>query len=416
MQKGVHIGKVLVQIPNSFNDIPITTASRILQFNGKKTYLLVGGLGGLGRAISTWMVECGARHLLYMSRSAGSEKDRPFIRELEAQGCSVMTVAGSVSNIVDVERAVAAAQSPIGGVLQMSMILRDTLFAEQRFDDWRAVVDPKIQGTWNLHHALKAQNLDFFVLFSSFSGTIGMRGQTAYAAANTFLDSFVTYRHSFGLPASSLNIGTMAGIGYLVENPSLLDLLKAQDYHTLDETDLIDALQLSIFSNGPSKTSPVNGISNPAQLVLGLRSKKPLSDPSNRAIWRHDRRMLMYHNSCSVTTANKPSGNDGLKTFMDSIESDSTVLDADSGLEFLSKLIGTQIYIFMMHPIEELDVSQTLSGLGVDSLVTIEIRNWWRRSLGLEASTLEILGAGTIRGLANLAVHGLKRKAGGSSS
>ena len=415
MQKGVHIGKVLVQMPDNFDNIQTTTTSKLVEFDGQKTYMLFGGLGGLGRAISTWMIERGARHFLYLSRSAGCERDRPFIEELEAQGCSVVTIAGSVSNIEDVERAVSAALSPIGGLLQMSMILRDTLFSEQGFDDWRIVVDPKIQGTWNLHHALKAQTPDFFVLFSSISGIVGTRGQAAYAAANTFLDSFVSYRHRLGLPASALDIGMMTGIGYLAENTSLQDLLKAQDNHALSETNLIDALQLSISSNSASEHSVVKGISNPAQLVLGLRSRKLLSDPSNRAFWRHDRRMLMYHNTSSTITTNEASGNDGLIAFMDSIDTDPSLLDADSSLNFLSKLIGSQIYIFMMHPIEELDVSQTLSGLGVDSLVTIEIRNWWRRSLGLEASTLEILGAGTIGGLAKLAVQGLKQKSGGSS-
>ena len=139
----------------------------------------------------------------------------------------------------------------------MSMNLRDTLFSEQGFDDWRTVVDPKIQGTWNLHHALKHKPQTFFVLFSSISGIVGTRGQAAYAAANTFLDSFVSYRHRLGLPASALDIGMMTGIGYLAENTSLQDLLKAQDNHALSETDLIDALQLSISSNSASEHSVV---------------------------------------------------------------------------------------------------------------------------------------------------------------
>jgi hypothetical protein len=412
MQKGVHIGKVLVKMPESFDGIPTTVASRNIKFSPEKTYLLIGGLGGLGRAISTWMVECGARHFVYLSRSAGSEKDQPFIHELEVPGCTVSAVAGSVSNIEDVERAIAAAPSPIGGVLQMSMILRDTLFSEHTFSDWRTVIDPKIKGTWNLHHAFKNQNqgLDFFVLFSSVSGIIGTRGQAAYAAANTFLDSFVTYRHGLGLPASVLDIGMMTGVGYLAENKSLQELLNAQDGHALRETNLIDALQLSISSNEPGKKSIVDGIANPSRLVLGLRSKKPLSDPTNRAVWRHDRRMSLYHNGSSTSSTTSTSSNDGLKSFLDIISSDPSIVNSDSSLEFLSKLIGTQIYIFMMHPIEELDISKSLAGLGVDSLVTIEIRNWWRRSLGLEASTLEILGAGTIGGLAGLAVEGLKKR------
>lgn len=414
MQKGIHIGKVLVRIPQTFDNVPVVAATKELKFSSSKTYLLIGGLGGLGRAISTWMVERGARNFVYLSRSAGSVKDVHFINELEFQGCSVKAIPGSVANIEDVQRAVSAAPTQIGGVLQMSMVLRDTLFSEHTFEDWNAVVDPKVKGTWNLHHALKEQPLDFFVLFSSISGIVGTRGQAAYAAANTFLDAFVSYRHGLGLPASCLDIAMMTGIGYLAENVSLQDNLQAQDYHSLREKDLIDALQLSIASNFPSKSGAiVSGIKDASQLVLGLRSRKSLSDPTNRAIWKHDRRMSLYHNTSSTSTTSGVSGNDGLKEFFDSITIDASVLDVQSSVEFLSRLIGTRIYIFMMRPIEELETSQTLSGLGVDSLVTIEIRNWWRRSLGVEVSTLEILGAGTINGLAGLAIEGLKRKIGG---
>jgi hypothetical protein len=312
----------------------------------------------------------------------------------------------------DVQRAVAAAPSPIGGVLQMSMVLRDTLFSEQKFEDWRAVTEPKIRGTWNLHHVLKDQPLDFFVLFSSISGIVGTRGQAAYAAANTFLDSFVSYRHGLGLPASCLDIGMMVGVGYLAERSSLQDLLRSQDVHVLVEKNLVQALQLSIVSNDPSQASIVKGISNPSQLVLGMRSRTPLSDPNSRAVWRHDKRMSLYHNasSSSAGSSTDSASNDCLKSFIGSINADPSILDADSSLDLLAQAIGMQINIFMMHPVEDLDVLQTLSGLGVDSLVTIEIRNWWRRTLDLETSTLEILGAGTIIGLAKLAVEGLKKK------
>lgn len=416
MQKGLHIGKVLIRMPNSFEKVPTKVASSNIRFSAEKTYLLVGGLGGLGRAISTWMAERGARQFTYLSRSAGSSKNLSFIQELESQGCTVKVIVGSVSHLKDVEKAIKASQSPISGVLQMSMVLRDTLFSEHRFEDWCTVVDPKIKGTWNLHHALQNHKLDFFLLFSSFSGIVGLRGQAAYAAANTFLDSFVSYRHLNGLPASVLDIGVMTDIGYLVGNESLQESLIAQDNHILKEADLIDALQLSISSNMPAENSVVDGIKNPSHLVLGMRSRRPLSDQACRAVWRHDRRMGIYHNTSSSSASISPgSGNDGLKIFLERTRADPSALDDASSIDFLSELIGTQIYTFMMHPIEELDVSQSLAGLGVDSLVTIEIRNWWRRSLGFEASTLEILSAGTIIGLARLAVEGLKKKVGRGS-
>lgn len=82
--------------------------------------------------------------------------------------------------------------------------------------DWEAAVKPKVDGTWNLHKATQSIPLDFMVMFSSFSGLVGQRGQANYASANTFLDAFVQYRHANGLAASVLDIGPIED----VSNPS----------------------------------------------------------------------------------------------------------------------------------------------------------------------------------------------------
>lgn len=125
MQKGSHIGKIVVSIPESPDTLPTTAKQQRLALRPDASYLLVGGLGGLGRAVSTWLVENGARNLVYLSRSAGqSTQDQLFFLELEAQGCSVQAFPGSVSALSDVERAVQGARSPIAGILQMSMVLR----------------------------------------------------------------------------------------------------------------------------------------------------------------------------------------------------------------------------------------------------------------------------------------------------
>ena len=94
-------------------------------FRSDACYLLVGGLGGLGRVISTWMVENGARTILFLSRSAkeGPETS-PFFNELRAQGCEVLTFAGSVTNLSDVEAAVQQATRPVAGIMQMSAVMR----------------------------------------------------------------------------------------------------------------------------------------------------------------------------------------------------------------------------------------------------------------------------------------------------
>ena len=426
MQKGQHIGKIVVTMPENPQDLEVTAVEQDLVLRPNMSYLLVGGLGGLGRAISTWMVEHGARNIIYLSRSAGqSDKDQTFFRELEMQGCSVQCFPGSVSSLDNVKHAVENAAAPIAGVMHMSMVLKvrfdvvcynnvankvqDRGLLQFTHDDWHEAVAPKVKGAWNLHEALTGQSVDFFLLFSSISGVVGQWGQGNYATANTFLDSFVQYRHSLGEAASVLDIGVMDEVGYVSQNPALLEQLKATSTHTLREQDLLNALQLMMTKRTASPPS-ASGYVNPGQLVIGLRSTKPLSDESNRAIWKRDIRMSLYRNLETGTACSSHTVNENLQHFLVSVASQPSILEEQSNVDFLTREIGLRMCGFLLQPEENLDVKQSLSSLGVDSLVAIEIRNWWRQSLGLEMSVLELMNAGSIEQLGKVASEGLRRK------
>ena len=124
MQKGTHIGKLTVQMPDDMNDLPCISRHPELPLHPNASYLLVGGLGGIGRSIASWLVQNGARNLIFLSRSGRSEKTEHFLQELEALGCNVQVFAGSVTNIENIQEVVAKAQKPIRGVIQLSMVLR----------------------------------------------------------------------------------------------------------------------------------------------------------------------------------------------------------------------------------------------------------------------------------------------------
>ncbi|GME55565.1 Lovastatin diketide synthase LovF [Neofusicoccum parvum] len=417
MQKGQHIGKIVVSMPEQPAELEITPTAQKLKLREDASYLLCGGLGGLGRAISNWMVENGARNLVYLSRSGGEpESTQAFIRELEAQGCSVQAFKGDVANAEDVASAVQQAAKPIAGVLHMSMVLKDRGLLDFTHDDWRTAVEPKVEGAWSIHRALGDTKLDFFVLFSSLSYVIGQIGQANYAAANAFLAAFAQYRHSLGLPASVIDIGVMEDVGYVCENPAILEQFKALSYHTLREKDLLDSLTLLISRQTSSPASSA-GYFNPAELVIGLRSTKPLSDEHNRAIWKRDARMAQAHldGAKSAAAAAERGGKadgDDLAELVARAAADASVLDGAAARERLTRGIGRRLYAFMFQPEDEVDVGMTLKALGIDSLVAIEIRNWWRQTLGFDISVLEIMGAASIAMLGKLAADGLRREFG----
>ena len=270
-------------------------------------------------------------------------------------------------------------------------------------------MSPKVNGAWNLHEALAKEELDFFVLFSSISCVVGQWGQGNYAAANSFLGSFVQYLHSRGQPASVVDIGVMADVGYVSQNAAVLEQFKATSSHTLREQDLLDALQL-VMTQCSARPPLSDGYINAAQLSIGLRSTRPLSDPNNRSIWKRDVRMSIYRNLESVGTTNSGPADEGLKQFLAGVSSEPSMLNVQANLDYLTHEIKVQLCSFMLRAEEDVDVTQSLSALGVDSLVAIEIRNWWRQGLGLDISVLEIMNAGSMAQLGTNAAEGLRRK------
>ena len=104
----------------------------------------------------------------------------------------------------------------------MSHNFQDKLFKNTTLSEYHAVVQPRVQGTFNLHQALKDWPLDFFVMLSSTAGMIGNRGQAPYAATTGYLDAFSAYRNRQGLPATTLDLGMIQGVGYVAERAEQL--------------------------------------------------------------------------------------------------------------------------------------------------------------------------------------------------
>lgn len=125
LQKGTHIGKVVLRMPEDVSSIPSSQSPRRITLDPTATYLLAGVLGGLGRLLATWLVESGARNLTFLSLSAGlSEKSNDIFRKLETMGCSVNAVAAAVDNMDDVKKSIYISNGPIKGVLQLAMVLQ----------------------------------------------------------------------------------------------------------------------------------------------------------------------------------------------------------------------------------------------------------------------------------------------------
>ncbi|RAH72474.1 putative polyketide synthase [Aspergillus aculeatinus CBS 121060] len=390
MQAGQHLGKIVIRMPDDPSTLQATGAhvSSAL-FRSDVTYLLVGGLGGLGRAIATWMVERGARNFVFLSRSGSSALIvRSFIEDLKAQAeCEVTVIQGTVVNLDDVDRAVRCSPKPLAG---------NQSFAEMTFDEWTQVLQPKVDGTWNLHQATKTLPLDFFILFSSISGLCGMTGQANYAAANTYLDAFAHFRRAQNLPAHVLDLGFMGDIGYIAEKSQrTVELNRTLRMQVLSERDLLQALELAVL-NGPP------------QVALGISTSGTSTEGNAKPWWVRDIRFAAWSHPSNTDGPDLGEQEDKLRYFLAEIDKDPSILyDPDTENQFTYEL-GKMIATHMSYP-EDMELEE-LAAIAIDSLMAIEIRSWFRRHVKVEISLLEIANAGTVGGLSKATMKILRAK------
>ena len=185
------------------------------EIRANATYLVTGGLGGLGLQVARWLVAKGARYVVLTGRSGAVRPEQATaVRQLQAAGADVRVIAADVSRREDVARLLAeigSALPPLRGVFHAVGVLDDGVLRLQTWQRFERVMRAKVAGAWHFHQL--AKDLELFVLFSSGVGLLGAHGQGNYAAANAFLDGLAQYRRAAGLPAVSIAWGPWNDVG-----------------------------------------------------------------------------------------------------------------------------------------------------------------------------------------------------------
>lgn len=420
LQDGDHIGKAVVRIPESSAITADPLGYESISFSSNASYLLTGGLGGLGKSVARWMTERGARNLIFLSRSAGTTSaDVDFLMELEAMGCRGIPVVGRVDTIADVRRAIAQAPGPIKGVIHLAMVQQEGVGVELSHDDWRAAVTPKVDGAWNLHNCLAESQapLDFFVMTSSVLTISHLPGESNYGAGSTFLEAFSQYRRGLGLPASTLVVCPISEAGFIEENPVVMRRVRSGGYYFLSEKEFIDFIEYSIQHQLPaddgdmgSPGGPTDPWSDGGYVAMGIHSQTPLSDPQCRLGWRQDPRLGTHHNLRSDTRAGLEAGiaADRVTELLARARADPLALQDPGVVGIVATEIARRVRTIMMQDWQEEDVGLTLRQMGADSLMGVELRRWWRLTFGIEMATLELMAGGTLHDLAVKTVEKVK--------
>ena len=206
MRDGRHIGKIVLTTS------PLARGA----LRPERSYLVTGGLGGIGCVVAGWLADRGAGAIVLNGRRDPDPDIAAAIETLVQRGIDVRVMIADVTDPDAVSAMLARIDDelpPLAGVIHSVGALSDGALGNQTWERFEAVVWPKVVGAWHLHQATLDRDLDLFVLFSSVAGVLGNPGQSNHAAANAFLDQLAAHRRALGLPGQAIAWGAWSGIG-----------------------------------------------------------------------------------------------------------------------------------------------------------------------------------------------------------
>ncbi|KAF2768961.1 reducing type I polyketide synthase, partial [Teratosphaeria nubilosa] len=391
MAQGKHIGKIVIKA-GADDPVPVIPQRLPLQLRSDATYVIVGGLGGIGRSVTVMLAERGAKHIALLSRSAGTKiSHHDFIRKLESKGCNVLALPCNIADRASLEQAKDELQRRsfprVCGVIQGAMVLDDSVFERMSHAQWQAAIRPKVDGTINLHEAFP--DVDFFVMLSSLIGISGHSSQANYAAGSTFQDAFARWRTAQGLPAVSIDLGFVRAVGYVAETQSVVERMFQMGYRPPEESEVLRVIEFAI-------RHPLRSVEG-SQVIIGLgASDETTRKNETMTSWRREPRFSALRSIVTARGSTKgvSQGDDsGMAATSTKYLSDALAkaLSYAEAVDVIATAVSAKLSEMFMVPSAEIELSKPPSAYGLDSLVAVELRNWLFTRLQAELTIFEVL-------------------------
>jgi polyketide synthase 5 len=363
MSGAQHTGKLVLDVPRTEPTRVAVPPGLVRVFRPDGSYLITGGLGGLGLFLAEKLAAGGCGRIVLTSRSEPSDEVRETIELIRAGGADVVVEYGDIAESATADRLVEVATStglPLRGVLHAAAVVEDATLlniTDGLIDrDWR----PKVYGAWNLHDATLDQPLDWFCSFSSAASLVGSPGQGAYAAANSWLDAFTHWRKAHGLPATSIAWGAWGGVGRATALAEQHDSAIAPDEGAF-------AFE-SMLRHDRAYAGYAPLIGSPWLTTFAQRSKFA---------------------EMFKTAGQGAKGSSKLRAELND-------LPVEEWPGRLRKLLSEQIGLLLRRSV---DPDRPLSEYGLDSLGTLELRTRVESETGIRISAQNIIEHGTVRAL-----------------
>lgn len=328
-----------------------------LHFHEDGTYLISGGLGGLGLLVASWMVKHGAKHLVLVGRSAPNPMVIEQLKEIEQAGSQMIVMQADVSQqeqIAHVLTDIESSLPPLRGIIHAAGFLSDGILLQQNWERFTQVMAPKVEGVWNLHTLTQNKSLDFFIMFSSAASLLGSPGQANHGAANAFLDALAYYRQSQQLAGLSINWGAWSEVGAAARH-QVSERMKIKGIETMSPAQGLQILeQLLLQESAQVGVVHINWSIFLQQFSLG-------SEPPLFLEFVQQKQQQVQHEqtqSQQIDLLNQLKQANPLEYF-----------------SLLTPYIKGQVAKTLGLSVSQIDIQQPLNNMGLDSLMAIELRN-----------------------------------------
>ncbi|KAG9238586.1 hypothetical protein BJ875DRAFT_415989 [Amylocarpus encephaloides] len=395
-----NVGQTVLSL--SYHDVIETTIQKrpLYMFESNATYVIAGGFGGLARSIARWMTSRGAKNLILLSRSGpkpGAPQD--LVEDLTRQGICVKCPKCDICSAEQLSMVLKTYENvlpPIKGCIQGSMVLQDSSFMNMTYDQWITTIKPRVQGTWNLH-SLLPKGMDFFVLLSSLTGIMGNGGQANYAAGNTYMDALAHSRIATGEKAVSLDLGWIQDQGIVAENEQLQKVLESAGFLIpISQPNLLGILDY--YCNPSLELNQMN-----CQAIVGVASPtysksrgKEVHSILRRSLWRS---LKLCEGQEGVTSAvTKYERKTNYEEILNNAKSHSEAAGV------IEQALLEKLSISLDIPSDSIHPRKPIHTYGVDSLLAVGLRNWFKKEFRSNVSVFDIVSNSSLASVVSLVV------------
>ena len=367
------------------------------------SYLITGGLGGIGLEIAHWLVTRGARYLVVAGRTPLPPREKwseirgniseahriDAVTRLEQLGARVrilptdMGIEDSVRRLI--EECLRADQPSLRGVFHAAGVMQYEALGSQTSEEMRSVLAAKMGGGWLLHQLLAEVPLEWFVLFSSSSSLLSSPLMGGYSAANVFLDALAHHRRACGQTALSINWGTWAGVGMAKrfqadQNARLQGRTGAtRGIGVLTTNRAIEALE-HLADRGVTQAGVIPIDWEEWQRSYGGLGRAPYLS-------------LVLSSAASSERHSEGAGEKRNQVLQASVETRE---------ELLRSYLQEQMARILKIPLTAVDPNESISNIGFDSLMSIELKNQIEAELGVAVAMVRLVQGPTPAELASM--------------